>query len=155
MPVPYSVTLDQASAASTLTAGNDLVTLTSHVTRSFTVREFEISGLGVASAANEMMLGRVTTLGATAAGVQTPGPLNTSSAATAGFTAATGWTTQPVLARTLMRHGINANGALFRWVAAPGLVIDYPAGAVAAGQMSYRAKSGTSAVAWYFLIDEN
>jgi hypothetical protein len=145
-----------------MVAGEDIWTTLSHATRAHTFREIQVSGLGTASAANEMLLSRVGTLGATAANAITPGPLNTNDVSAAGFTVASkaatsAWTTQPVIstARTLMRFGINANGALFRWVAAPGLGIDVPAGATATGQTSMRTKSGTSVVTWHAILEEN
>ena len=56
-----------------------------------------------------------------------------------------------------MRFGLNVNGALFRWVAAPGLGIDCPAGAVAAGQLSFRLNAGAtgSNITYYLLVEEN
>ena len=162
MPVPYLITPDQANAAPTMVAGEDIFTTLTHATRAHTWREYQISGLATASAANEMMLSRVGTLGVTAANAITPGPMNTNDISAAGFTVASkavtsAWTTQPVIstARTLARFGVNGNGALFRWVAAPGLGIDCPAGAAAGGQTSMRTKSGTSIVTWYAILEEN
>jgi hypothetical protein len=156
MALPFAVALDNATAVVSVAAGEDLVTTTTHATRSLTVREFQFSGLGTASAANQITVNRVTTLGSTPVAI-TPRPLNSNSAA-AGFTAASDWTTHPVAtAGTLMRFGLNVNGALFRWVAAPGLGIDCPAGAVAAGQLSFRLNAGAtgSTITYYVIVDEN
>jgi hypothetical protein len=162
MPVPYIITPDQANAAPTMAAATSIWTATTHATRALTFREIQISGLGTASAANEMLFSRVGTLGVTAANAITPGPLNTNDVSAAGFTVASraasaAWTTEPVIstARTLMRFGVNANGALFRWVAAPGLAIDSPAGAAAAGQTTMLTKQGSSQVIWHAIIEEN
>jgi hypothetical protein len=156
MPIPYAVALDNGTSVVSVAAGADLVTTTTATTRSLTIREFQFSGLGTASAANQITVNRVTTLGVTATAI-TPRPLN-SNAAAAGFTAASAWSTQPVAtAGTLMRFGLNVNGALFRWVAAPGLGIDCPAGATAAGQLSFRLNAGATGanITYYVLVDEN
>lgn len=156
MPIPYAVALDNGTSVISVAAGSDIVTTTTASTRSLTIREFQFSGLGTASAANQITVNRVTTLGITPVAI-TPRPLN-SNASAAGFTAASSWSTNPVAtAGTLMRFGLNVNGALFRWVAAPGLGIDCPAGAVAAGQLSFRLNAGATGanITYYVLVDEN
>jgi hypothetical protein len=97
----------------------------------------------------------VTTLGVTPVAI-TPRPLNQSAAAMTG-TAASDWTTHPVAtAGTLMRFGLNVNGALFRWVAPPGMAIDCPGGATATGQLSFRLNAGAtgSTITYYVLCEE-
>jgi hypothetical protein len=50
----------------------------------------------------------------------------------------------------MKRFGVNANGALFRWVSAPGLAIETPG----AGQLGFRGVSGTSNLTTEALIEE-
>ena len=153
MGIIYAVALDNATAVTSVAAGSDLVTTTAGSNRSLSIREFQFSGLGTASAANQITVNRVTTLGVTPTAI-TPRPLNTG---TPVFTAASAWATPPVAtAGTLMRFGLNVNGALFRWVGAPGMAIDCPGGAAAASQLSFRLNAGAtgSNITYYVLCEE-
>lgn len=155
MGLLYAVALDNGTAVVSVAAGEDLVTTTSAEDRSLAIREFQFSGLGTASAANQITVNRVTSVGVTPTAI-TPRPLN-SNASAAGFTAASDWATHPVAtAGTLMRFGLNANGALFRWVAAPGMAIECPGGATASGQLSFRLNAGATGqtITYYVLCEE-
>ena len=147
MGLMYGVTLDQATGNASFSTTADSITITANATRSLAIREFQFSGLATASAANEVALCRSS--GGTAPTAITPRALNTNGPA-AGFTAASGWSAQPTLGNTLMRFGVNGNGALFRWVAPPGLAVEIPG----AGQLSWRARTGTSAMSSYVLVEE-
>lgn len=154
MGLLYFVALDNATATAAVVAGNDIVTLTTHATRALKVRGYTFSGLGTASAANEITINRVTTLGITPVAI-TPRPANNANGPAAGFTAASGWTTQPVAtAGTLERFGVNANGAVKAKAYPPGLEIELAAGAAAAGQLSFRCKAGSSSIAYDVTAEE-
>ena len=153
MGLIYAVALDNATTVTSVAAGEDLVTTTAGEDRSLSIREFQFSGLGTASAVNQITVNRVTTLGVTPVAI-TPRPLNSG---TPVFTAASDWTTHPVAtAGTLLRFGLNANGALFRWVGPPGMAIDCPGGAVASSQLSFRLNAGAtgSNITYYVLCEE-
>ena len=121
----------QASTANT--TGADSVSLKA-VNRSFLLREFIIAGLGTASAANELQLARNT--GGTIATDLFPANTQVPSTSITKFGVAQATT----VTTTLKRFGVNANGALFRWVAAPGLAVE----AGVAEQIGFRGVSGTS-----------
>jgi hypothetical protein len=119
---------------------NDILTFTAAAVRVALIHEVSISGEGSASAANELGVTRATTVGVTPT-AQTSAKVNPLSA-TPGFTCATAWTTQPVLAAVpLLRLGANSNGGVYRWVAKPGeefLMYDV----VTTGQISLRMTLG-------------
>jgi hypothetical protein len=139
MGVIYSAT--QTSTANSSSA--DSVSLKC-VNASFAVREFTVAGLGTASAANEVQAARNT------GGTVTTDmlPLNSQGPATSvtkfGVAQATTVTT------TLYRFGVNANGALFRWVAAPGLGMEVQT----TGQWGLRGVSGTSNLVTAVIIEQ-
>lgn len=99
---------------------NDVLTLTAAASRRALAHEISVSAMGTASAANELVAARPSTLGITPT-AQTPVAIDPDSAA-AGATIATAWTTQPVLTSVirLVRLGCNSNGGVYRWVAKPG-----------------------------------
>lgn len=99
---------------------NDVLTLTAAASRRALLHEISVSAMGTASAANELVCARPSTLGVTAV-AQTPVAIDPDSAAS-GATVATGWTTQPDLTSVvrLVRLGCNSNGGVYRWVAKPG-----------------------------------
>lgn len=133
-----------AASVSPATPGttNDVLTLTSAAVRRAFLHEVSVSGLGTASAANELDVARATTVGATPT-AQTPEKIDPHSAAAAS-TVATAWTTQPVVSAVkLLRLGCNSNGGVYRWVAKPGEEIAcYDT--VTTGQLSFRFGVGGS-----------
>jgi hypothetical protein len=138
----YSVPVSSATLSTTA----DVLTLTAGATRSIIVWEVDFTGMGTASAANEVVIFGVTTLGITPAAI-TPAPVNPASPASS-FTAAASFATPPVV-NTVRYHNIpaNANGSRYFWRAAnvfDGIPI--PGGAAAASQRSFRSVSGTSVV---------
>lgn len=112
----YGASVSPATPGTT----NDVLTLTAAASRRALIHEISVSGLGTASAANELICARPSTLGITPT-AQTPMPLEPDSAA-AGATVATAWTTQPVITSVVspIRLGCNSNGGIYRWVAKPG-----------------------------------
>lgn len=111
----FAASVSPAAPATT----NDVLTLTAASVRRAFVHEVSVSGLGTASAANELDVARATTVGVTPT-AQTPTQIDPHSAAAAS-TVATAWATQPVVnAVKLLRLGCNSNGGVYRWVAKPG-----------------------------------
>lgn len=141
MGLMYSAS--QVATANSTSA--DSVSLKAAAARSFLVREFTQAGLGTASAANEIILQRCT--GGTVATAMVP--LNSASP-TSGTSFGVAQATTPTATTIMKRYGVNANGALFRWVAAPGLAIETPG----AGQIGWRGVSGTSLITTETLIEE-
>lgn len=143
MPL-YTVT----RTSSALSTANDSMTIIASASKPLRVYIVDIKGMGTTSAANEVLLSR-STGGTTGGGAITPSPTNTGSAA-ASFTVNTTWSAQPTLGVTLWRFGVNANGAVDKFVAIPGAEISVPV----SGQLSIRSASGTSSVTINVLIEE-
>ena len=143
MPL-YTVT----RTSSALSTANDSMTIIASASKPLRVYIVDIKGMGTTSAANEVLLSR-STGGTTGGGAITPSPTNTGSAA-ASFTVNTTWSAQPNLGVTLWRFGVNANGAVDKFVAIPGAEISVPV----SGQLSIRSASGTSSVTINVLIEE-
>lgn len=142
MGLIYSYT--QVSAA--LNAGtSDHISIKAAAARSMLLREYTYSGLGTASAANEIGVYR-TTVGT----IGTSGfvPHNSSASAAGAFTAVAGAT--PTLGVKFHSFGLNANGALFRWVAGPGMAIESGGGL----QVGWRGVAGTSSATGMCIIEE-
>lgn len=139
MGLLYSAT--QTAAANSTSA--DSVSLKA-VNRSFAIREFTIAGLGTASAANEIILARNT------GGTVTTDliPLNTQSPSTSITKFGVAQGTTPTV--TLKRFGVNANGALFRWVGPPGAMPE----AGVAEQVGFRGVSGTSNLCTEVVVEQ-
>jgi hypothetical protein len=161
MPIPLAIAPDQANAVPTLATNVNLCVTVATATRANTLREFQTSAEGTTSAAQELMISRVSTVGTTPAGAITARPLNTSytpgmsglASRVAGVAAYAA--EAAVLTGTLLRWGLNANGALFRWVAAPGLGIDtLGGGTAAANQLSLYSKSGSVSTSFHMIFDE-
>lgn len=136
------------SASQTATANStsaDSVTLKAGSSDSFIVREFTIAGLGTASAANEVILQRNTggTVATAMVGLNPNAPTSKTS-----FGVAQG--TTPSATTVIKRFGVNANGALFRWVGPPGAMIEV----AAAGQVGWRGVSGTSNLTTECIVEE-
>jgi len=101
---------------------NDVMTLTAAANRKVRLVELSVCGLGTSSAANELGVKRPGDLGVTPTN-QSSIPLDPD-CGTVAATVATGWTTQPSLGTVAMlRLGCNSNGAIYRWVATPGMEI--------------------------------
>lgn len=143
MPL-YTVT----RTSSALSTANDSMTIIASASKPLRVYIVDIKGMGTTSAANEVLLSR-STGGTTGGGAITPSPTNTGSAA-ASFTVNTTWSAQPTLGVTLWRFGVNANGAVDKFVAIPGAEISVPV----SGQLSIRSASGTSNVTINALVEE-
>ena len=143
MPL-YTVT----RTSSALSTANDSMTIIASASKPLRVYIVDIKGMGTTSAANEVLLSR-STGGTTGGGAITPSPTNTGSAA-ASFTVNTTWSAQPTLGVTLWRFGVNANGAVDKFVAIPGAEISVPV----SGQLSIRSASGTSSVTMNALVEE-
>ncbi len=143
MPL-YTVT----RTSSALSTANDSMTIIASASKPLRVYIVDIKGMGTTSAANEVLLSR-STGGTTGGGAITPSPTNTGSAA-ASFTVNTTWSAQPTLGVTLWRFGVNANGAVDKFVAIPGAEISVPV----SGQLSIRSASGTSSVTINALVEE-
>lgn len=135
------------SASQTATANSssaDSVTLKA-VNNSFVVREYVIAGHATASAANEIILQR-NTVGTVATALV---PLNVqASASITQFGVAQA--TTPTASTVMHRIGVNGNGAIFRWVAAPGMGVE----AKTAGQVGWRGVTGTSSLSTMCVIEE-
>jgi hypothetical protein len=100
------------------------------------LREWCVAGMATASAANEVALSRVT--GGTIATAQVA--LNPGAATGLIFFGLAQGTT---ITTTLYRVAVNGNGAIFRWVAAPGMGVEYRAAATSE-RIGIRSISGTS-----------
>jgi hypothetical protein len=143
MGARYSVSRTAAALSTT----NDLMTITAPATRALKIWEIRLYGQGTTSVANEVAIAR-STGGATPVAI-TPTPLATLSP-NAGFTAASGWTTQPTLGVVIRRMGVNQNGAISPIIALPGNEIDVPP----SGQVSIRSLVGTGTVACEMVVEE-
>lgn len=130
----YSVT----RTSSALNTSNDTVTIVAGA-KPLRILYVEASGMGTASAANEILIMK-STGGTTGGGAITPSPLAGSGAST--FAVYTTWAAQPTPGIVYHRLSVNANGGKDRFNPAPGLEIEVPA----SGQISIRSASGTSSV---------
>lgn len=99
---------------------NDILTLTGASGRRALLHEISLCGLGTSSAANELAVRRPSSLGVTPTN-QVSVPMDPDSGSSSA-TVATAWSTQPSLGTTCMiRLGCNSNGAIYRWLATPGM----------------------------------
>jgi hypothetical protein len=146
---------DISRSAVTLTAGNDVLTISGNATRSYRVLAVSITGLGNASAANEFGLFRQSVVGTTGGGTITPTPKNASAPAFGGVVSTT-WAAQPTVGAAGIRFGVNANGGVFSKTFTDAEKMDFPGGgaAVAAACMSLRCISGSSTVSVTVTIEE-
>jgi hypothetical protein len=102
---------------------NDVLTLTSANGRRARIVEISVCGLGTSSTANELGVKRPGGVGITPTN-QASVPMDPD-CGSCSATVATGWTTQPSLGTVAMlRLGCNSNGAIYRWVATPGMEIN-------------------------------
>ncbi len=125
-----------------LSTTNDYMTFITASNHPILLREINITGMGVSSAANEVIISR------SVAGSGQGGLINVSkghdSAPNAFTSIYTTWGVQPTLSGTpLLRIGVNANGGVNGWRNIPHVNdIIIPAGAA----LSIRSGSGTSNV---------
>lgn len=148
----YAASVSPATPGTT----NDVLTLTAAANRKCLVHEISVAGLGTASAANELIAARPSTLGITPT-AQTPEKIDPDSAA-AGATVATAWSTQPVITSVIspVRLGCNSNGGIYRWVAKPGEEIGLRHNAtVSLSQLSLRFSLGGAQQMGVHLIFED
>jgi len=125
--------------SSALSTSADTITIVASATKPLRILYVEASGMGTASAANEIVIARSSS-GTTPGGAITASPL--SGTGSASFSAYTSYAVAPTLGAVLHRLTVNANGGKDRFNPAPGLEIEVPA----AGQVSIRSSSGTSSV---------
>lgn len=149
----YSVPFDNV----TCNTSNDVRSLETDATvgnagSSIAIYEIQAGGLAGSSNATALKLSRQGTLGVTPSAV-TPDRLNNFSPA-AGFTAASGWGTQPVLSGNgLVILAFNAFGGGASWVAPPGSEVIFTTTSAKVGA-SLRPTSGTGAISGHILIEQ-
>ena len=138
---------DSIQSNVTPVAGKDVLTFTGGGTRSFVITEIDLQGMGNSSAANEFGFYRVSVVGTTPT-AYTPVPVNAQSpAASVTVCSNNGWSAQPTLGNLVHTCGLNANGQRYFWRAQNLYdVIPVPGSANAAGTLSFRPVSGTSAI---------
>ena len=134
----------------TLSTSNDSITLTPGANRRIQLLSVSVGGMGTASAANELGVFQVTTVGVTGAGAITPNACSGDGLAPASAsTVNTAWTTQPVVGGEIISLPVNSNGGLYRYKFAPDEPV-YAVGLAAATrvtpQISFRSKVGTGSV---------
>ena len=136
----------------------DLISITAGAVRSFLIEEYDFTGDGTASAANELGIYRVATAGVTGSGLVVPLQVESSVTATAfSGVVTTVWATQPTLAAAPVQvAGVNANGGSKFWRCNPNKnnAIVVPGGANAAASISIRAVLGTSNISARVQINE-
>lgn len=124
-------------------------------TRALRVQEFSASGLGTASAANEMQVAP----GNAGTGALTniaPFPINPMSTAAAGFTAGTTYATAipTVNAQAGVAFGVNANGGTYRWLAKTNFELFSNAATAGYQSMNWKVISGSSTLAGHMMFEE-
>lgn len=132
-----------------LNSSSDTLTLIAASARRNYIHEVSIGGMGAASSANEFGVFRSTS-GTTGGGAKTPAKLVTDSPA-ANTLCYTTWSAQPSLSGDpLMRLPVNANGAIYRWVAKPGEEIEFRN----LEQISMRSVVGVSPISMHSIFEE-
>lgn len=143
MPL-YTVPRTKHSASTS----NDSLTIVSAAGKPLYIHIASVSGMGTASADNEIVLAR-SSGGTTGATPITPSP-NDPGSLPASFSAYTAWTGQPTLGAVLWRFGVNANGGQDKAVTPPGMSFFIPAGQ----QVSFRSAAGTSPILINVQVEE-
>ena len=116
--------------------------------------EVSHSGLGTATAANEMQLAPAP-VGTTPGGAVTPNPYGPTSTAAAGFTTATTYATAPVTPATAgLGYGVNSNGGVYRWLAKTNFELISQQAIAAYATLNWRVVSGTGTLAGHVIIEE-
>lgn len=126
--------------SSALSTTNDSMTIISASSKTVRIKRIIFGSMGTASAANEIFISR-SSGGTTGGGPITPTPHTVEQPASA-CTVNTTWSVQPTLGVTILRATLNANGAVWVWVATPGEEIVLRNGE----QLSIRSVAGTSSV---------
>jgi hypothetical protein len=123
-------------------------------TRSIRIQEFSHSGLGTASAANELRMAPAPT-GTTPGGAVTPTPFNPLATVAAGFTTATTYATAPAInAQAGISYGCNSNGGTYRWLAKTNFELIASAAVASFATMAWAVVSGTGSLTGHVLIEE-
>ena len=123
-------------------------------TRSIRIQEFSHSGLGTASAANELRMTPAPVV-TTPGGAVTPFPLSPLGQVAAGFTTATTYATSPTLpAQGGVAYGVNANGGTYRWLAKTNFELISMSGITNNATMGWAVVSGTSSLAGHVIVEE-
>lgn len=149
-------TIRKAGAAITPDTGTAVfLSVIPATTRAVRVQEISLSGLGIASAANEFQFAAAPT-GTTPGGAITASPYNPLATAASGFTTATTYATAPtVVAATGLAVGVNANGGTYRWLAKTNFELMAMAGGPASmATLAYKVVAGTSSIAFHTIIEE-
>lgn len=122
--------------------------------RSIRIQEFSHSGLGTASAANELRMAP-SPAGTTPGGAVTPAPASPLAAAAAGFTTATTYATAPAIPAVAgVAYGVNANGGTYRWLAKTNFELIAQSGITNFATMAWAVVAGTSSLAGHVLVEE-
>jgi hypothetical protein len=123
-------------------------------TRSIRIQEFSHSGLGTASAANELRMAPAP-VGTTPGGAVTPTPFSPLATVAAGFTTATTYATAPAInAQAGISYGVNSNGGTYRWLAKTNFELIASAGIASFATMAWAVVSGTGTLTGHVLIEE-
>lgn len=123
-------------------------------TRSIRVQEFSHSGLGTASAANELRMAPAPA-GTTPGAAVTPHPFNPYATVAAGFTTATTYATAPSInAQAGVAYGVNSNGGTYRWLAKTNFELISTSGITSFATMAWAVVSGTGVLAGHVIVEE-
>ena len=123
-------------------------------TRSIRIQEFSHSGLGTASAANELRMAPAP-VGTTPGAAVTPAPFNPTASVAAIFTTATTYATAPATnAQAGVSYGVNSNGGTYRWLAKTNFEL-ISSGAVASfATMGWIVVAGTGSLTGHIIVEE-
>lgn len=145
----------KAGAAITPDTGTvAFLTMITATTRKLRVQEISMSGLGNASAANEIQV-CASPAGTTPGGAITPFPQDPGASVAAGFTTATTWATAPVVpAAGGLAFGVNANGGTYRWLAKTNFELLAQDGVTNYKNMSVKVVSGGSTCSFHTIVEE-
>lgn len=148
-------TLRKAGGAITPDSGTvTYLSMIPAATRSIRIQEFSHSGLGTASAANELRM-TPAPVGTTPGGALTPFPLSPLGQVAAGFTTAVTYATAPVLpAQGGVAYGVNSNGGTYRWLAKTNFELISMSGVTNTATMGWAVVSGTGTLAGHVLVEE-
>lgn len=123
-------------------------------TRSIRIQEFSHSGLGTASAANELRMAPAPA-GTTPGGPVTPAPANPYATVAAGFTTATTYATAPSTnAQAGVSYGCNSNGGTYRWLAKTNFELISQSGITSFATMGWIVVAGTGSLTGHIIIEE-
>lgn len=146
----YSVSRSNIALSTTV----DAIQLAEVAARRSLVHEVSVSGLGTASAANELGGFRATTNGSLDGTAITPEKMIPDAPAFAGSTRFAPVTNATLSAVAILRLGVNANGGVYRWVAKPGQEIEIRTATAPDSQFCLRSATGTSSVSVHMIFEE-